>query len=138
MRPNLNFAGNAADVLNYYQAALGGELELNRFGDTPAADQVPPDWKDKIIYGRLRSPFGELDAMDAPPGRASEVGGNIAIAIDVEDIDGGASVFAKLAAGGEIMMPYEETFFAKRFGMCTDKFGVRWMVSLAPVAAASR
>lgn len=69
MRPNLNFAGNAADVLIHYQAALGGELDIMRFAGSPAAELTPASWGDKISYGRLRTPFGDLDVMDAPPGR---------------------------------------------------------------------
>lgn len=134
MRPNLNFAGCAADVLAHYQAALGGELEIMRFGGSPAAESVPPEWADKVLYGRLITPYGELDAMDAPPGRAGEIGGNVAIAIDVDDDDRAAEIFAKLAEDGGILMPFEQTFFARKFGMATDKFGVRWMVSVAPVA----
>lgn len=133
MRPNLNFAGNASDVLAHYQTALGGELAVMRFAGSPAAESVPPDWSDKILYGRLSTPFGEVDVMDAPPGRESEIGGNVAIAIDVDDQDRAARIFAKLAEGGNVMMPFEETFFARKFGMTRDKFGVRWMVSVAPV-----
>lgn len=134
MRPALNFAGFAADVLSHYQQALGGALEIARFADSPMANFVPPDWGDKIVYGRLCSPFGDIDVMDAPPGRESESGGNVAIAIDVDDEDRAAPIFAKLAEGGAILMPFEETFFARRFGMTNDKFGVRWLVSVAPVA----
>ena len=134
MRPNLNFAGNAADVLAHYQAALGGELEIMRFAGSPVAGGLPADWADKILYGRLRTVFGEIDAMDAPPGRESAIGGNVAIAIDVDDDEPAARVFAKLAEDGDVLMPFEETFFARKFGMATDKFGVRWMVSVAPVA----
>lgn len=134
MRPNLNFAGNAADVLAHYQAALGGELEIMRFAGSPAAEFVPPEWADKILYGRLSTPFGEVDVMDAPPGRESEIGGNVAIAIDVDDEERAVGIFTKLAEDGNVMMPFEETFFARKFGMTSDKFGVRWMVSVAPVA----
>ena len=136
MRPNLNFAGNAADVLAHYQAAFGGEADVRRFAGSPVAAGLPPDWADKILYGRLRTPFGEIDVMDAPPGRESEIGGNVAIAIDVDDEQRAARVFAKLAEDGNVLMPFEETFFARKFGMTTDKFGVRWMVSVAPVALA--
>jgi PhnB protein len=136
MRPNLNFAGHAADVLAHYRAALGGELEIMRFADSPAAEFAPPEWGDKIMYGRLRTPFGEVDVMDAPPGRASEIGGNVAIAIDVDDEEHAARIFADLADGGTVLMPFEATFFARKFGMTADKFGVRWMVSVAPVALA--
>lgn len=134
MRPALNFAGFAADVLAHYQAALGGELQIARYGGSPMADVVPPDWSDKIVYGRLRSPFGDIDVMDAPPGRESETGGNVAIAIDVDRVDRAADIFAKLAEDGTVLMPFEETAFARRFGMMNDKFGVRWMISVAPVA----
>jgi PhnB protein len=136
MRPNLNFAGNAADVLAHYQASLGGELDVMRFADSPAAEFAPPGWGDKIMYGRLRTPFGDVDVMDAPPGRASEIGGNVAIAVDVDDEAHAARVFATLAEGGSVLMPFEQTFFARKFGMTEDKFGVRWMVSVAPVALA--
>ncbi len=135
MRPNLNFAGYAADVLAHYRAALGGETEITRFAGSLPEQHIPPGWDDKILYARLLTPFGEIDVMDAPPGRESPVGGNVAIAIDIDDDDRAADIFAKLAAGGEIMMPFEETFFARKFGMANDKFGVRWMVTVAAVSA---
>jgi PhnB protein len=138
LRPNLNFAGNAAEVLAYYQAALGGELEIIRFGGSLPAEHVPPGWEDKVLYGRLLTAVGEVDVMDAPPGRESTIGGNVAIAVDFEDEERAANVFAKLADGGNVMMPFEETFFARRFGMTSDKFGTRWMITVAPVAAATR
>ncbi|HEV8020061.1 MAG TPA: VOC family protein [Candidatus Lustribacter sp.] len=131
LRPNLNFAGNAGDVLAHYHAALGGELSIMRFGGSPAAEFVPADWSDKVLYGRLVTPFGEIDVMDAPPGRESPTGGNVAVAVDIDDDELGARIFAKLAEGGTVMMPFEQTFFARRFGMTSDKFGVRWMVSVA-------
>lgn len=136
MRPNLNFAGYAADVLNHYQAALGGNAEITRFSGSLPDEHIPPGWGDKVLYARLATPFGEIDVMDAPPGRESPVAGNIAIALDIDDDDRAADVFAQLAAGGEILMPFEQTFFARKFGMTTDKFGVRWMITVAPVVTA--
>jgi PhnB protein len=135
MRPNLNFAGYASDVLNYYQAALGGETEITRFAGNMPDEHIPPGYGDKILYARLMTPYGEVDMMDAPPGRESPIGGNVAIAVDIDDDERAAGIFEKLAAGGEIMMPFEETFFARKFGMANDKFGVRWMVTVAAVSA---
>jgi len=135
MRPSLNFAGYAADALAHYQSAFGGELDITRFGDLPAAESVPADWGDKVLYGRLLTPFGEVDAMDAPPGRESPLGGNVAVAVDLDDDERAARIFAQLADGGEILMPFEQTFFARKFGMTNDKFGVRWMISVAPLAS---
>ena len=137
MRPNLNFAGYASDVLAHYHAAFGGDLEIVRFAGSPMAEHVPADWGEKILYGRLRTLYGEIDVMDAPPGRESDAGGNVAIAIDVDDDERASRIFSALAAGGEVQMPFEPTFFARKFGMTTDKYGVRWMVSVAPVAAAT-
>ena len=89
------------------------------------------------MYARLSTPYGDIDVMDAPPGSESALGGNVAIAIDVDDDDRAARIFATLADGGEIAMPFEATFFARKFGMTTDKYGVRWMISVAPVALAT-
>jgi uncharacterized protein YndB with AHSA1/START domain/uncharacterized glyoxalase superfamily protein PhnB len=134
MRPNLNFAGIAENVLTHYQTALGGEFDILRFAGSPAEEFVPPEWGDKVLYGRLRTPFGEVDVMDAPPGRESEVGGNVAIAVDFDDEEHAGRVFEKLAEDGTVLMPFEETFFSRKFGMTTDKFGVRWMIGVRPAA----
>jgi len=97
---------------------------------------LPTDWDDKILYARLNTPFGDLDIMDAPPGRESDPGGNVAIAVDLDDEERAARVFAKLAEDGNVLMPFEATFFARKFGMTSDKFGVRWLISVVPAAVA--
>jgi len=128
---SLFFNGNAEEVLEYYRSALGGELEIRRFGDTPAAESVPPEWTNKLIYGLLRSPLGNLAAMDAPPQRAGEPGGSFGLSLETQNEAQAEEIFAKLSAGGEVTMPLERTFWAKKFGMCTDKFGIKWMVNYA-------
>jgi PhnB protein len=137
MQPNINFPGNAEEVLEYYRDAFGGELEFVRFGGSPAAGMVPPDWANKVLYGTLRSPLGTINVMDAPPGRGSAPGGNIAISLFTTTEAQTDAVFAKLAAGGQVMMPLEKTFWSPKFGMCVDKFGTHWMVSLAPSQVAA-
>jgi PhnB protein len=130
LRPNLMFAGNAESALTHYRAALGGELEIIRFAGSPAEEHVPADWSTKVLYGAVHSPYGEVNVMDAPPGREGTPGDNFAIAVDVDDEHRAADVFAKLAADGTVLMPFEKTFFARKFGMANDKFGVRWMVNV--------
>jgi PhnB protein len=135
LNPNLFFSGNAEEVLGYYRSALGGDIELMRFADAPeAAQSVPAEWSSKVLYGALHSPFGDVAAMDAPPGRAGTPGDNFAISINLDDETRAADIFAKLAAGGNVMMPFEKTFFAKKFGMTADKFGIKWMVNVAAPA----
>ena len=128
LRPNLMFRGNAETVLTHYRAALGGELEIVRFAGSPAESEVPADWSTKVLYGTVHSPYGDVNVMDAPPGREGTPGDNFAIAVDVDDEGRAADVFAKLSADGTVLMPFEATFFARKFGMANDKFGVRWMV----------
>jgi PhnB protein len=133
LNPNLFFSGNAEDVLGHYRSALGGDVEIVRFAGSPAADFAPPDWGSKVLYGSLRSPVGVVNVMDAPPGREGTPGDNFAIGIDFESEALAEDVFAKLATGGSVIMPFEQTFWAKKFGMLTDKFGIKWMVNVAEV-----
>ena len=130
LRPNLMFAGNAELALTHYRGALGGNLEIIRFAGSPAAASVPADWGPKLLYGTVHSPYGDVNVMDAPPGHEGTRGENFAIAVDVADEQLAADVFAKLAADGNVLMPFETTFFARKFGMTNDKFGVKWMVNV--------
>lgn len=136
LNPYLQFNGNAEQALDHYRAALGGNAEIMRFNDVgETAGHVPADWKNKIMHSRLSSPLGTLMLCDAPPEFARKSGDNVRIAIHVESDAQAESVFAKLSEGGEVMMPLGKTFFAEKFGMCTDKFGVGWMINYAPNGA---
>jgi PhnB protein len=132
LTPYLFFNGNAEEVLEHYRSALGGELEVVRFEGSPVAEHVPSDWGGKVLYGALRSPLGVVSVMDTPPGRAvGNPGDNFSIGIQTESEAQADVVFAKLLAGGTVMMPLEKTFWAAKFGMLIDKFGIRWMVQFS-------
>jgi PhnB protein len=133
LNPNLVFNGNAEEALEHYRSALGGDLEILRFGESPAAAEVEPEWAAKVIYGTLRSPAGVLNAMDAPHDRAGMPGGFV-LGIQTESADQVDAVFAKLSAGGTVTMPLDATFWSPRFGMLTDKFGIKWTISLRGAA----
>jgi len=130
INPNLVLPGNAEEVLAHYRDALGGDVEIMRFGETPVAEQVTPDWADKVVYGTLRSPGGIVNVMDAPPNRGGEPGENFIIGIQIDNRAQIDEIFAKLSAGGSVTMPLDATFWSPRFGMLTDKFGVKWMLNL--------
>jgi PhnB protein len=138
LNPSLAFNGNAEEALELYRDALGGDLEIHRFAGSPAAAQAPAEWQSKVLYGALRTNAGVIAGMDAPPTcHELHVGNNFSIAIQAETDDDASSIFSKLSAGGNVIMPLEKTFFAEKFGMLEDKFGIRWMISyaIAPVAA---
>ena len=67
--------------------------------------------------------------MDAAEDRAGRPGDNFSILIQVENEGQADGIFSRLIAGGKVMMPLEKTFWSKKFGMLTDKFGIKWMVS---------
>ena len=132
-RPTIHFPGNARDAIALYRTAFGGELDVTTFAGSPAESEVPPDWADRVLYARLQTAFGAIDLMDAPPGRERPSGGNVAVAIDLEDEARAHAIFERLADGGEVLMPFVPTFWAHRFGMVADRFGVRWLIGV-PVA----
>lgn len=139
LNPCLFFTGNAEEALEFYRDALGGNIEISRYKDAPPEAGSSPDFAEKVLYGTLTSAYGTVAAMDAPKERAGTPGDNFGITL-VADSDGeAASAFEKLARGGNVIMPYAETFWAAKFGMVEDKYGVKWMVNyrLAPVSSFS-
>ena len=125
----VTFSGVAEEALNFYRGALGGEIELMRFEGSPMEKSVPADWKNKIMHGRLNSPAGVLMASDATPEWMSNPGDNFSLSVSLGDENAGEKIFNKLAAGGQVTMPFEKTFWASKFGMVVDKFGIRWIVN---------
>ncbi|HVA33175.1 MAG TPA: VOC family protein [Candidatus Baltobacteraceae bacterium] len=140
LNASLSFSGNAEEALEFYRSALGGKLEVIRFKGSPAADRVPSQWEDKVLYGNLTTSCGiVLEAMDASPECFARVpGNNIALHLDVESEALVRSVFSALAAGGQVTMPVEKTFWSDAFGMLTDKFGIRWMIGVPAAQTAMR
>jgi len=133
LNPYLNFKGNTEEAFNFYKSVFGGEFTaLQRFKDTPEADRVPADEKDKIMHVSL--PIGKAnilmgtDALESM-GHMLSVGNNINLSINAESEAEADKLFNALAAGGKVNMPLGRTFWGAYFGMLTDKFGIQWMVS---------
>ena len=126
LNPYLHFEGHSEEVLNFYRDVFGGEiLMINRYRDSPM--QVDEDWKDKVMHARLK--FGDCLIMvsDGPKGFKTTTNGNIQLSVEMDDENKMSEVFDKLAEGGKISMPLQDTFWGARFGMITDKFGFHWM-----------
>ena len=111
MTPYLTFKGDCEAAFGFYQQSLGGTLGgVFRYAGTPYADQVPPDWQDKVMHATLLFGNTALMGADAPPNYFREPQGfSISLSIDLpEDSD---RVFAALAEGGKIMVPIAKTFW---------------------------
>ena len=131
LTPYLVFDGRCAEAMRCYADALDGTLTiLQRYGDSPAAGQAADD---RILHARLELDGSVLLASDAPAGLAAPFGG-FSIAVQATTIADAERRFAALSDGGVIVMPLQATFWARRFGMLTDRFGVGWMVSLDTAA----
>lgn len=129
--PYLSFDGQCADAMNFYQRTLGGELQMHTMGDSPMAKDVPASHQQRIMHASLSTDGGNLMASDAMPGMPFESMKGISVTLAYTDIERGRKIFEALSAGGQVTMPYGETFWAKGFGMLVDRFGTPWMVNVS-------
>jgi PhnB protein len=129
LNPYLTFNGECEAAFRFYEACLGGTIEaLASFGETPACGELPPEWHGKIMHARLAIGEQVLMGSDSPPGQQRTMGG-FSVALAVDDPQAAERLFHALASGGTVQMPIQATFWAERFGMLTDRFGVSWMVN---------
>ena len=125
----LTFNGNCAAALKFYEQHLGAKVEMMMtFGESPAAEQVPAGWRDKVMHARLTIGGSILMASDAPPDRYNEPKG-FSVSLGVDSPAQAERIFASLAEGGTVQMPLQQTFWAARFGSVVDKFRIPWMVN---------
>ncbi|CAA9214701.1 MAG: PhnB protein; putative DNA binding 3-demethylubiquinone-9 3-methyltransferase domain protein [uncultured Blastococcus sp.] len=132
LNPYLGFATEARQALEFYREVFGGELTLSTFGEAGAAGG--PD-ADKVMHGQLETPAGYLlMASDAPEGMELTVGSSISVSLSGDDGDELRRYFTGLAEGGTVTVPLEKQMWGDEFGMCTDRFGVAWMVNISQPA----
>ncbi len=133
---HLHFKGNCREAFRFYAEVLGGRIVLAMtYGESPAAPQTPPELRDQIIHARVDFGGQFLLGCDTPSDRyQAPQGFNVMVA--VEQPADAERIFTALADNGTMTMPCQETFWAQRFGMCTDRFGIPWMVNCAkPIEA---
>ena len=127
---HLNFQGNCAEAFAFYQSVFGDKgAFLMKYSDAPAGAPVEPDWAEKVMHTSLPLGDGMLMGCDAPAGRSKPMGG-FQVSVSMQDAAEVKRIYEALAAGGSVEMPLAPTFWSPAFGMCTDKFGVGWMVSV--------
>ena len=132
IEPYLFFDGRCDEALDFYKKALGAEVTmLMRFKESPDQSHVPPGAGDKVMHASFRIGGTQVMASDGnAQGKPSFQGFALSLAVPTEaDAD---KRFSALAEGGQVQLPLSQTFFAPRFGMVADRFGVNWMVIVAP------
>jgi PhnB protein len=124
--PYLTFEGNCEEAINFYKEVFGGEINrISTFGESSAT--VPDQYKNKIMHATFTFENNTIMASDSMPDHPITFGNNFSLSIDVMQIMEMEKTFNKLAEGGTVTMPLQDTFWGARFGMLTDKFGVNWM-----------
>jgi PhnB protein len=131
----LTFDGRCAEAFAEYARILGGTVEFSQtFGESPMSGDMPPEWQGKVMHAQLRVGDQRIMGSDAPPAYFEKPQG-ISVSLMFADAEEGRRVFDALAAGGTVKMAYAPTFWAKGFGMLTDRFGIPWMVNAGDAAA---
>jgi PhnB protein len=131
VQPYLNFDGRCDEALEFYQKAIGAKVGmLMRFKDAPDQSMVTPGSENKVMHSQFQVGDSTIMASDGRcMGKANFNGISLSISAKTEaEAD---KLFGGLADGGQVQMPLAKTFFAPKFGMVADKFGVGWMVVVA-------
>ncbi len=126
----LFFNGNCEEAFTYYAKVMGAKIEtMTSHRGTPAEQETVPEWRDKILYACLKIGNTAIMASDAPPGRQQDRAQGFSVSLGVDTPAEAERIFAALCDGAAApTMAMAQTFFAARFGMVTDRFGVPWMI----------
>ena len=134
IQPYLFFEGKCEEAVQFYASAVGAEPgTMMRFSESPdkqACAMLPPGHEDKIMHGEMRIGDSIVLVSDGMCQRDAVFDGFM-LSIDANDVAHAETLFSNLLDGGEVTMPLGETFFAERFGMVKDRFGMHWSVGAA-------
>ena len=129
LNPYLTFNGECEAAFKFYEQCLGGKIEaIMTHAGTPAAEHVPPEWRNKILHARLVVNGEVLMGSDAPPEHYEKPQG-FSVSLQTKDPADAERIFHALAQNGKVKMPLQKTFWAARFGMLVDRFGTPWMIN---------
>lgn len=137
LNPYISFTGNAREAMEFYRTVFGGHLTIDTFGESGMGDD--PATADQVMHAMLVTDEGlTLMASDTPPGMDVTVGNNVQISLSgpAEDESALRGCWEKLSSSGTADMPLMQAPWGDHFGMCTDAYGIRWMVNIGGPEAA--
>jgi PhnB protein len=133
IQPYLFLDGNCEEAIEFYRRALGAEVQmLMRFKECPEPmPNATPDSPEKVMHASLQIAGSTVLMSDGRcMGQPSFQG--FALSLTVKDEAQAERLFGALGDGGQVQMPLAKTFFSPRFGMVADRFGMSWMIVVAP------
>lgn len=126
---HLSFKGDCEAAFKFYEQCLGAQLgPIFRYAGSPMADQAPHGWQDKIMHGSITLGDQTLMGADIAPGQYETPQG-FSISLQIKSTADAERIFHDLATEGTVVMPLEKTFWAERFGMVVDRFGIPWLIN---------
>jgi PhnB protein len=126
---HLTFEGKCEAAFAFYERCLGGTIvTMLRYGDSPMAAQTPQDWQDKIVHATIDIHGNTLAGADALPKDYAPPRGFFVL-LDIDDPLNAERIFRSLSENGTVHMPIQETFWAARFGVLVDRFGIPWEIN---------
>ena len=129
LNPYLLFNGQCEAAFKFYEKCLGGKIAFKiTNGESPMAKETPPERLHQILHARFVVGENVLMGSDAPPERYDEPNG-ISVSLGIDTAEEAERIFAALSENAKVHMPLQETFWAVRFGMLTDQFGIPWMIN---------
>jgi PhnB protein len=129
MTISVNFKGQCEAAFAFYVECLGAELgSIFRYAGSPFANRVPADWSDKIMHGSVTIGGQVLMGADVTPDQYVEPQG-FSLSLQIKSTTEAERIFHELAKDGQVVVPLEQTFWAARFGMVIDRFGIPWQIN---------
>ncbi len=127
--PYLSFKGECEEAFKFYERCLGGRLgAIFRYAGSPMADQAPAGWQDKVMHGSVTVDELVLMGADIAP-ESYEAPKGFTLSIQIKGVADAERIFRELANGGRVVLALEKTFWAARFGMLVDRFGIPWQIN---------
>ena len=124
----LTFNGECRQAFEFYKQCFGGELMMMRFADAPFdMCKDAPEARERIMHVSLINGSARLMGSDTMPNMPVKAGTNFSVSIACDNNEQVDRYTKGVATGGQVFMEPQETFWAHRFSMCTDKFGIKWM-----------
>jgi PhnB protein len=125
----LLYNGQCGEAFRFYERVLGGTIDfIQTHGESPMADQTPPELRDKVMHVHMTVGDQVLMGSDAPMQHFEKPQG-FSVSLGIEDPAEAERVFNALAEGATVTMPLQKTFWAGRFGMLVDRYGIPWMIN---------
>ena len=135
---SLSFPGNCREAFEFYARVLGGEITAAMpYGDGPPEMPVPAGIRDWLMHCWLQVGDQALMGSDMHPDYTSDMHkprDGFDVTLHTDSVEEGRRLFEGLSEGGEVRMPFAESFWSPGFGGFTDRFGVPWMINVRPAA----